>query len=70
MTTGTFLRSSQKGHGTSTDPIEVTNSEVDEAESTSKPDEADSILQTGDFPSQATNPGDTPSASGTSKHSH
>ena len=40
----TFLRSSQKGHGTSTDLVEVMNSEVDKAEPTSKPDEADSTL--------------------------
>ena len=66
----TSLKSSQKGHGTFTDPVEVTNFEADEAEPTLKPDEADSILQTGDVPSQASNPGDTPSASGTNKHGH
>ena len=40
----TSLRSSQKSHETPTDPEEVMNSEVDEAESTSKPGRADSIL--------------------------
>ena len=66
----TSLRSSQKGCGTPTDPVEVTNSEVDEAETTSKPDEADTILRTKDVPSQASDPGDTPSALGISHQGH
>ena len=52
----TSLRSSQKGHGTPADPVDVTNSQVDEAETTLKPEKADSMLQTGDNPSQAFEP--------------
>ena len=48
----------------------VTNSEVDKAETTSKADKADTTLQTRDVPSQASKPGDTPSASGISQHGH
>ena len=66
----TSLRSSWNGRGTFTDPVEVTKFEVDKAEPTSKPEEADSILWIRDIPSQASNHGDTPSASGTSKHGH
>ena len=66
----TSLRSSQKGFGTSADPVEVMNSEVDKAETPLKPDEADTILQTGDIPSQAFNLGDSPLASGISQHGH
>ena len=60
----TSLQSSWKGHGTVTDPLEIGNSEADEADSASKPDEADAIHQTRDIPSQSSNPRDTPLASG------
>ena len=49
----TTLRSSQKGCGTSTDPVEVTNSEVEETKTISKPDKTDTMLQTEDESSQA-----------------
>ena len=58
------MQCSQKGHGTLTDPLEIGNSEADEAESALKPDEADPTHQTKDVPSQSSNPRDTSSASG------
>ena len=52
----TMLRSSQKGCGTSTDPVDVMNSEVEETETISKPDKTDTMLQTEDRSSQAIKP--------------
>ena len=46
-------RSSQKGCGTPTDPMFVTNSEVKETETILKPDKTDTMLQTEDESSQA-----------------
>ena len=52
----TMLRSSQKGCGTSTDPMDVMNSEVEETKAMSKPDKTDTMLQTKDESSQAIKP--------------
>ena len=49
----TTLRCSQKDCGTSTDPVDVTNSEVEETETISKPDKTDTTFWTKDKPSQA-----------------
>ena len=51
-----MLRSSQKGCGTSTDPVDITNSEVEETETMSKPDKIDTTFQTEDKSSQAIEP--------------
>ena len=40
----TTLRCSQKGCGTSTDPVDITTSEAEETETISKPDKADATL--------------------------
>ena len=66
----TSLQSSQKGSGILTDPLEIGNSEADEAESALKPDEADHTHQTGDVPSQSSDPGDTSSAPGHQSQLH
>ena len=66
----TSLRSSQKDCGTSADPIDVTNSQADEAETTSKPDKTDIMLQTGDQPSQVFEPERVPSTSAKADTSH
>ena len=52
----TTLRSSRKGCGTSTDPMDVTNSQVEEIETISKPDKTNTTLQTEDKSSQAIKP--------------
>ena len=50
------MRCPQKGCGTSTDPMDVTTSEVEETETISKPAKADNKLQTEDKSSQAIKP--------------
>ena len=52
----TTLRSSQKDCGTSTDPVDVTNSEVEEIENILKPDKTDTMFHTEDESSQAIEP--------------
>ena len=52
----TTLRSSQKGYGTSTDPVDVNSSKVEETETILKPDKTDTMLQTEDESSQAIKP--------------
>ena len=52
----TMLRHSQKSSGTSTDPMDVTTSEVEETGTISKPDKADATFQMEDESSQAIKP--------------
>ena len=69
----TMLRSSRKGSGTSTDPVDVMNSEVEETETISKPDKTDTMLQTEDESSQAIGPEkvqSTPLKADTSNQGH
>ena len=69
----TMLRSSQKGCGTSTDPVDITNSEVEETETISNPDKMDTMLQTEDESSQAIKPEkvqSTPVKADTSNQGH
>ena len=40
----TMLRSSRKGYGISTDPVDIVNSEVEETETILKPDKTDTML--------------------------
>ena len=56
MKTKTTLRSSRKGCGTSTHPVDVTNFEVEETKTISKPDKTDAMLRTEDESSQAIEP--------------
>ena len=67
------MRSSQKGCGTSTDPVDVTNSEVEETETISKPDKTDTMLQTEDKSSKSIKPEkvqSTPVKADTSNQGH
>ena len=52
----TTSRHSQKGCGTSTDPIDVTTSKVEETKTISKPAKADAMLGMEDKSSQAIKP--------------
>ena len=68
-----MLRSSRKGCGTSTDPVDITNSKVEETETISKPVKTDTTLQTEDELSQAIEPEkvqSTPVEADTSNQGH
>ena len=52
----TMVRHSQKSCGTSTDPVDVMTSEVEETETILKPDKSDAMLQMEDESSQAIKP--------------
>ena len=69
----TTLRSSQKDCETSTDPVDVMISEVEETETILKPDKTDTTLQTKDESSQAIKPEkvqSTPVEADTSNQGH
>ena len=51
-----MLRSSQKGCGTSTDPVDIMNSKVEETKTILKPDKTDTTFPTEDESSQAIKP--------------
>ena len=51
----TTLRGSQKGCGSSIDPMDIMNSEVEETETILKPDKTDTMPQMEDESSQALN---------------
>ena len=57
----TTSRHPQKGCGTSTDPVDITTSEVEETKTILKPAKADATLQMEDESSQAIKPEEVPS---------
>ena len=69
----TTLRSSRKGCRTSTDPVDIMNSEVEETETILKPDKTGTMFRTKDESSQAIEPEkvqSTPVKADTSNQGH